>query len=56
MGHEPETMSELYSHLFEEVEKRLAEAERVGVGFVVPDYVAPSRSKKSLEPEVAVAA
>jgi integrase len=56
MGHQPETMSELYSHLFEEAEKRLAEAERVGVGFVVPAYVAPTCSKKSLESEVAVAA
>ena len=56
MGHEPETMSELYSHLFEEVEKRLAEAERVGVGFVVPAYVAPSCSKESLQSEVALAA
>jgi hypothetical protein len=26
MGHEPRTMSELYSHLFEEVELRFAKA------------------------------
>jgi len=40
MGHKPRTMSELYSHLFEEVELRLAESAQVGalgiVGFVYP--------------------
>jgi len=56
MGHEPETMSELYSHLFEEVEVRLTEAAQVGVGFEIPAYVAPKCSKKSVEPEVEVAA
>jgi integrase len=56
MGHEPETMSELYSHLFEEVEVRLTEAAQVGVGFDIPAYVAPSCSKISVEPRVAVAA
>jgi len=56
MGHEPETMSELYSHLFEEVEVRLTEAAQVGVGFEIPAYVAPSCSKISLEPQVEVAA
>jgi len=56
MGHEPETMSELYSHLFEEVEVRLTEAAQVGVGFEIPAYVAPSCSKISVEPQVAVAA
>ena len=29
-------MSELYSHLHEEVELRLEEAERVGYGFTIP--------------------
>jgi hypothetical protein len=52
MGHQPETMSELYSHLFEEVEKRLAEADRVGVGFPVPPYRAPKCSKVATESEV----
>jgi integrase len=33
MGHKPETMSELYSHLHEESQQRLDEAERVGYGF-----------------------
>jgi hypothetical protein len=56
MGHQPETMSELYSHLFEEVEKRLAEADRVGVGFDIPPYHAPKCSKISAESEVEVAA
>jgi integrase len=36
MGHKPKTMSEIYSHLFEEVGLRLAEAEAVGFGFEVP--------------------
>ena len=29
-------MSEIYSHLFEEVDMRLAEAENVGFGFELP--------------------
>jgi integrase len=37
MGHKPKTMSELYSHLFEEIEVRLAEAETVGFGFDLPE-------------------
>ena len=40
-GHKPRTMSELYSHLFEEVELRLAESAQVGVGFDIPAYIAP---------------
>jgi len=32
MGHQPETMSELYSRMEFEVERRLEEANRVGVG------------------------
>jgi len=40
MAHRPKTMSEVYSHLHEEVEMRLAEAERVGSGFVIPKDVA----------------
>ena len=35
------TMSELYSHLFEEVELRLAESAQVGVGFDIPAHIAP---------------
>jgi integrase len=42
MGHKPKTMSEIYSHLFEEVGLRLAEAEAVGFGFELPK----SSSKK----------
>ena len=34
MAHAPQTMSELYSHLHEELQLRLDEAERVGYGFV----------------------
>jgi integrase len=40
MAHKPKTMSELYSHLREELELRLAEAERVGYGFTIPKTVA----------------
>jgi integrase len=37
MAHKPQTMSELYSHLHEELEMRLEEAERVGYGFDLPE-------------------
>jgi integrase len=36
MGHRPETMTELYSHLSEDLQMRLDEAERVGHGFHLP--------------------
>ena len=36
MGHKPQTMSELYSRMDEELEQRINEAEIVGVGFNVP--------------------
>lgn len=36
MAHRPQTMSELYSHLHEEFQLRLDEADRVGYGFVLP--------------------
>ena len=64
MGHKPKTMSELYSHLFEEIEARLAEAENVGFGFDLPEKPAekaviapnaPNFRNGSLE-EVAVSA
>jgi len=41
MAHKPKTMSELYSHLHEELDLRLAEAERVGYGFVLPGAATP---------------
>ena len=48
MGHQPETMSELYSRMEFELERRLAEAENIGVGFTVPTpEIAPSCSKCS---------
>jgi hypothetical protein len=54
MAHKPKTMSELYSHLHEELDLRLAESERVGFGFVLPgaiaSTVAPNAPKlKSVE-------
>jgi hypothetical protein len=49
MAHKPETMSELYSHLHEELELRREEVERVGCGFDLPQTViAPNAPKKSI--------
>ena len=64
MGHKPKTMSEIYSHLFEEIDMRLAEAEAVGFGFDLPKnpfekaVVAPiaPRFKTEVFQEVAVSA
>ena len=56
MGHKPQTMSELYSRMDEELEQRLQEAEIVGVGFDVPAYAAPNAPKVSVEPQVAIGA
>lgn len=43
MGHQPETMSELYSRMEFELGRRLDETERVGVGFAIPTVeVAPN--------------
>jgi ABC-type thiamine transport system ATPase subunit len=48
MAHKPQTMSELYSHLYEELELRMKEAERVGYGFDLPGtVVAPNTPKIS---------
>jgi integrase len=58
MAHKPQTMSELYSHLHEELELRLAEAERVGFGFDLPKaVVAPNAPKiRAAKKEVGIAA
>ncbi|MGB2668392.1 MAG: site-specific integrase [Candidatus Acidiferrum sp.] len=51
MAHRPQTMSELYSHLHEELQMRLEEAERVGYGFDLK-VVAPIAPKmRGEEPE-----
>jgi hypothetical protein len=64
MGHKPKTMSEIYSHLFEEIDMRLAEAQAVGFGFDLPKNpsekvvaapIAP-RFKTEVFQEVAVSA
>ena len=53
MGHAPETISETYSRLDLELDLRLAEAESMGVGFVVPPIpIAPSCSQISGESDV----
>jgi hypothetical protein len=52
MAHKPKTMSKLYSHPSPPgTGKR-----RIGYGFEVPAFIAPSCSKESVEAEVAVAA
>lgn len=61
MAHKPQTMSELYSHLHEELELRLQESERVGFGFDLPKVViganAPNAPKKTnTQSEVEIAA
>ncbi len=56
MAHKPKTMSEVYSHLHEDVETRLAEAERVGYGFTLPKFVAPSAPRFSNIQQVVIAA
>ena len=64
MGHKPKTTSEIYSHLFEEIDMRLAEAEAAGFGFDLPKnpfekaVVAPiaPRFKTEVFQEVAVSA
>lgn len=60
-GHQPETMSELYSRMEFELERRLAEADRVGAGFNVPSLAmklmsCSKCSKNSEMQEVEVAA
>ena len=56
MGHQPETMSELYSRMEFELDRRLDEAERVGVGFMVASVeVAPSAPRISEEVELELA-
>jgi hypothetical protein len=52
MAHKPHTMSEVYSHLHEEVEMRLDEAARVGYGFVLPASILMKMSKGSSTAEV----
>ena len=56
MAHKPKTMSEVYSHLHEDVETRLAEAERVAYGFTIPKLVAPSAPKFTSTEQVVIAA
>jgi len=56
MAHKPKTMSEVYSHLHEDVETGLAEAERVGYGFTLPKVVAPSAPKFTSTEQVVIAA
>jgi len=56
MGHQPETMSELYSRMEFELDRRLEEAEKIGVGFTVPSVeissIARSAPRNSQELEL----
>lgn len=56
MGHQPQTMSELYSRMEFETARRLEEADRVGVGFKVPPVNCSKCSKISGAQAVEVAA
>ena len=48
LAHKPKEMGELYSALRENLATRLAEAERVGYGFVLPAEVVPNVPRKGL--------
>ena len=56
MGHQPETMSELNSRMEFELDRRLEEAEKIGVGFTVPSVeiasIAPSAPRNGQELEL----
>jgi len=58
MAHKPKTMSEIYSHLHEELQLRLDEAERVGYGFTIPRSVdvVPSVPRFSERESIEIAA
>jgi integrase len=53
MGHKPKTMSEIYSHLFEEVDMRLTEAEAVGLGFKLPQDPSKKPVVAPIAPKIA---
>lgn len=48
LAHKPKEMGELYSALKEDLPTRLAEAERVSYGFVLPKEVVPNVPRKGL--------
>jgi hypothetical protein len=48
LAHKPKDMGELYSALKEDLPTRLAEAERVSYGFVLPSEVVPNVPRKGL--------
>ena len=48
LAHKPKDMGELYSALKEDLPTRLAEAKRVGYGFVLPREVVPNVPRKGL--------
>jgi len=48
LAHKPKEMGELYSALKEDLPTRLAEADRVGYGFALPEAVVPNVPRKGL--------
>jgi hypothetical protein len=56
MGHQPETMSPLYTRMEFELDRRLDEAQRVGVGFTVPSIEVAPRISEEVELELALQA
>jgi integrase len=53
MAHKPQTMSELYSHLHEELEMRLDEAKRVEYGFDLPNALSSECENKGVAVAIA---
>jgi hypothetical protein len=53
MAHKPKTMSEVYSHLHEDLEMSFAEPERVGYGFTISEDCCSKCSKNLCERVVA---
>jgi integrase len=56
LGHAKNSVTDGYSKLADDVEFRLDVAEKVGVGFVVPESLRPMRPRKSEEKRMEVAA
>jgi hypothetical protein len=52
MAHKPQSMSELYSHLHEELEMRLDEAKRVEYGFDLPNTPLRECKKEDLQSQL----
>ena len=56
LGHAKDSVTDGYSKLADDVKFRLDEAEKIGVGFIVPEPLRPMRPSKSEERRMEVAA